>query len=328
MYNYTIFNTKVILFKHSPKINPLRLKGFQENRKYSTFSSSRSQLNHNSFSNNSGNIKPIFGVLNNLNKVKLPCVIKCKLRNMSIYNKNYEVSKILLELIHSNDTKENIQRKIEIYLITKQNNLLISNDNSKFNLINTKLAQLLFDSKVYLEKLYLNYIELKNPKEEKQVLVNVLLTVGFEYISNILFGRLLSIISNNQRTNSNTIFTNVAHDLGKDLVNRYNYIMYSNNSSNYQSFSLFKTENPNKIIQTEDDITFFVELGSILLGWLIELKLIQTKIVVLSKDEKRNTLVLADKLNKVISQEKIDTKLLNLPVKIPMITKPKKYVLH
>lgn len=301
------------------------------------YSTSCRQLTNNSllfYNNHRSEVKLFRGTFTITTKIR---------QTRSISSQNSEVSYELLKLLYSKDTKENIQKNIETYLITKQNNLLLSqqssvktnsftaspvmNYNSKLNfkLINTKLFQLLLENKNYLEKLYSNYIAVSN--SDKQNLIIVLSTVGFEYISNILFGRLLSIISNNHRTNSFTLFTNIAYDLGKDLVNRYNYINYSLESSKYDSFSEFKkvnTDSP-KIMST-DDATYFVELGSILIGWLIELKLIKTKVVIISKQEKRNILLLDNKLNKVISPEQIHKNILNLPKKIPMIVEPKKYI--
>lgn len=60
-----------------------------------------------------------------------------------------------------------------------------------------------------------------------------------------------------------------------------------------------------------------------MLGWLIELKLIISKINILSFKEKRKVLYLGEKLNKYISSERLPGYIFNIPVRIPMIVPPK-----
>lgn len=128
-------------------------------------------------------------------------------------------------------------------------------------------------------------------------MVLILKAIGIDYILNILLGRLLRIINTN--VDNENYFTNVAYELGKDLINWYNYTIYSEHHSKYNSFSLFKDENSNLIVSSSD-VNHCVQLGSLTLGWLLELKLLKSRVEVVlnnnNQSEKMNLLSTGDSL--------------------------------
>lgn len=255
---------------------------------------------------------------NHLNNYKFD-----KKRNISINSTSS--SNKLLELLYSSDNKEEVQINIEKYLINEQNSFILNKASTtpiNFSLLNKNVSNQIIASIENIRKLYNKSLKSKIfPEDDK--FNNILHIVDFEYIINILLGRLLLIMTNNNRSNKFTFITEVAYDLGKELINDYNYKQYVKNKTIYNSFSLFKDENPDKIIN-DSDVTKVVLLGNILLGWLKELKLISSKVEILNKTEKRNILIIGDLIKNLIEVNKVG--LINLPTKIPMIVPPKKMI--
>lgn len=77
-------------------------------------------------------------------------------------------------------------------------------------------------------KLCSNYVEAK--ENSKNLKIKQLLKknrrCGFEYIFNICYGRLLRIISNIKLINKHNILTDVAQDLDKYFISKYNNKLY------------------------------------------------------------------------------------------------------
>jgi hypothetical protein len=270
-----------------------------------------------------------------INKYKYRVFSRRNLNTMLNYeNKNYNsiISKDLLEIIYSDSNKEKNQKNMEYFLINQQHTKILNriSSNIDYNILNPNIIRILLECKKDFKYLYENFIKVKNKLNSKNSQYREILSiVGFDYISYILYGRLLSLLSNRVRfvvkiDNPNINFTNVAYDVGKDLINKYNYMKYLSVKEVYKSFSIFKLENQN-INYSLEDPTFVVELGLILIGWLIELKLIARKIEILALKEKKGYIVPGSKLNKYIKEFK-NNPILNLPIKLPMIIPPKKYL--
>jgi len=73
------------------------------------------------------------------------------------------------------------------------------------------------------------------------------------------------IINNNNLHNDFTHLTNVSYELGKQIVNTYNYNLYLLNNKTEIKFSLFILNNSTKIIKS-DNHTKMVALGSIFIS--------------------------------------------------------------
>lgn len=174
-----------------------------------------------------------------------------------MYTDQLNLSSKILELLYSEDIKENIQTKIEEFLLTNQTNLMLNNKlenkNIDFTILRSDLTKVLLESKADLFKLYTNYLaQLENGLVEDSNYDVIFKVVDFDYICNILYGRLLRILSNNNRVNVHTILTGISYDLGKDLINRYNFLVYSQNKSNFNRFSLFKSTHKDLILEPND----------------------------------------------------------------------------
>ena len=136
------------------------------------------------------------------------------IRHFSVLNNKFEFTSKILELLYSKDSKENIQKKIEVSLLSSKTNLMSKNiiETNKINytLLTANLTQVLFESNQGIIQLCKNYIfnnEKGKIKEFKYAFIFKL--VGFDYISHMLLGKLVLILSNNDRVNEHTYVTGV-----------------------------------------------------------------------------------------------------------------------
>ena len=93
-----------------------------------------------------------------------------------------------------------------------------SNIDLNFDSITNDLFQLLLENKPLLIKLIEHYRTDINDSDKLED--KILLKCDNDYLLNILYGRLLRIVSQNGRANKNTYTTEVCIDLGKDIVNK------------------------------------------------------------------------------------------------------------
>jgi DNA-directed RNA polymerase len=261
-----------------------------------------------------------------------------------------------------------------------------SESNLNYKILNPNVNKILLESSTELEKLYNNFIfeanknlsdvlilnnepeklklesnsfvkvdesfKKETSKQKKiKLIVKIFSIVGFEFILNIMLGRLFKIISCVTTNRLSNYFTDAAYDLGLDVINRYNYNLFISitkqqpdfKKSEFTSFSLFKFKNKEKIIST-DDLTLIVEIGSVLLAFLIEIKLLTYKVELLNKNEKKRILYPGSIINKFIPnlglnnslklnidmvKDSVNNKVIpifNLPKKLPMIVPPKNYL--
>lgn len=161
-------------------------------------------------------------------------------------------------ILYSDDTKENNHTKIEDFLLTSQTSLGNTFDTNKTNkinytILNSNITKIISESKADLYKLHKNYlVNLDKGLVNEPIHAEIFTVVDFEYISNILYGRLLRIISKNDLVNNQTMFTGISYDLAKDLINRYNYQKYLLNKSSYNSFSRFKYNHKDLVLDSDD----------------------------------------------------------------------------
>lgn len=327
LYYKKYHNDKVYrsaFFEHNGLINKLneyKQRGFK--RSYST--SSRLSVSNNLIGFNKLSIDVI-------KTTTLNCFNYSQVRNISVYS-NFDsiISQNIMRILYSGDSALNTQRKVEKYLIEEQNRSILkkienSDTRINYNLLNSSLLLILSDSIPLLKKLHLNFISNKNNLDQSSLqffYVKLLSNIEIDFLINILLGRLLLIISNNNLHSKYTSFTDVSYSLGMELINRYNYNVYLLlRDKNKISFSTFISENSDKIVSS-DDPTKIVGLGAVLIGWLLELNLISKKVVFIDRNEKRNILFAGNKISKFL--EIGNSSLLNFPVKLPMIVQPKKY---
>jgi DNA-dependent RNA polymerase len=188
----------------------------------------------------------------------------------------------------------------------------------------------LIDIKSSLHKLINNYKINLNLKNDKLSSLNtqIINNIDIEFLINIIYGRILIIISNNQLLNNKTYLTDVTINLGKEMINKYNLDCYKKVKQFNPNITYinWKKENQELILQTYDNQLQF-ELGNVLINFMIDLKLIKIEVKVLAKDEKKTILVAGPILVKLIPKLNTSFSIQALPNRIPMIVPGKLYKL-
>jgi len=163
---------------------------------------------------------------------------------------------------------------------------LSTNDNPKTKISNALISKLI-EKKSHLEKIITNYKINLNLLDGKLSSLNTLIinNLDIEFLINIMYGRILTIISNNHLLNNKTYQLDVTINLGKEMVNKYNLKIYKKvkQSNPKLTYIKWKQDNQELINQTEDT-QFQFELGNVLINFMIDLKLIKNEVKVLSKD--------------------------------------------
>jgi len=154
---------------------------------------------------------------------------------------------------------------------------LSTNDNPKTKISNALISKLI-EKKSHLEKIITNYKINLNLLDGKLSSLNTLIinNMDIEFLINIMYGRILTIISNNHLLNNKTYQLDVTINLGKEMVNKYNLKIYKKvkQSNPKLTYIKWKQDNQEWINQTEDT-QFQFELGNVLINFRIDLKLIK-----------------------------------------------------
>lgn len=110
----------------------------------------------------------------------------------------------------------------------------------------------------------------------------------------------------------------------KLLLDKYK-ILNSINTNIILNYTLsdWKSDNKDIVDIYENNSTLKCGLGSILVDWLNECKLVEENLVVIGMKEKNNYLVPYNKIAKIVANK--DYSIRHLPLRIPMIVKPKLY---
>jgi hypothetical protein len=207
---------------------------------------------------------------------------------------------------------------------------LSTNDNPKTKISNALISKLI-EKKSHLEKIITNYKINLNLLDGKLSSLNTLIinNLDIEFLINIMYGRILTIISNNHLLNNKTYQLDVTINLGKEMVNKYNLKIYKKvkQSNPKLTYIKWKQDNQELINQTEDT-QFQFELGNVLINFMIDLKLIKNEVKVLSKDEKKIYSCCRSISNKLIPNLNIPFNIQSLPNRIPMIVPGKLYKLN
>jgi hypothetical protein len=290
----------------------------------------------------------------NLNLFSFTPLVKNHIRNFSsvahkqtIYDKDSPVIKDLINIIITEPVNTGTQLKIERYLRNQHLESLImkrdkdSNKNKpiNYNVLTSSLQKELFENEEDLLKLINNYktnVKHKNVKDktDNQLIQEIVLNSPNEFIISIMFGRLLKIFSNNGRLNQNTYSTNVYIDLGRELIEKYIYVLYLRSlnvidPAKYRlslryPLSQWK-EDHSELMDILKDSTFQLRVGSLLVGWMKELSLLDNKVVTVSSKQKHNIVIIGKNLEKTLPKDISKVPLLRLPNRIPMIVPPKPY---
>jgi len=265
-------------------------------------------------------------------------------KKQSLYQIDSPIVKDLINIVITEPMNSNTQLKIERYLKNQYQNYLINkqklesdkikplNYNNLTGLLNKELHE-------YYEPLIKMIINFKSTvisteKTELALIQDIILNSPDDFIISIMYGRLLRVFSNNGRLNKNTYSTNVYVDIGKELIENYIFNLYKKSlnitdpakyvlSLKYP-LSQWKKDN-SELMDTLNDSTFQLNVGSLLVGWMKVLGLLDNKVIITSKTEKRNIVIIGKNLEKTLPKDLNKVPLLHLPNRIPMIVPPEPY---
>jgi hypothetical protein len=155
------------------------------------------------------------------------------------YDLNSPIFKELLSILSNNPINQETQVKIEHFLQNQANQALeLESNKLKLNTnessstesrvgeaskISKTLISKLVDKKPSLKKIINNYkINLTLMEGRLSSLnIQIINNLDINFLVNIIYGRILTIISNNQLLNNKTYQVDVTIDLGKEMVNKY-----------------------------------------------------------------------------------------------------------
>lgn len=181
------------------------------------------------------------------NKIKSP-----NLSNLSLaYDLNSPIFTELLSILTNNPINEETQLRIEQFLQNQALELsklkLSTNDNPKTKISNALISKLI-EKKSHLEKIITNYKINLNLLDDKLSSLNTLIinNLDIEFLINIIYGRILTIISNNQLLNNKTYQLDVTINLGKEMVNKYNLKTYKKVKQSNPKLTFIKWKQDNQ----------------------------------------------------------------------------------
>jgi hypothetical protein len=261
-----------------------------------------------------------------------------------IYDINSPIFRDLVKIMITEPMNHDTQLKTERYLknqyfesvLDKQKLEANKNKSINYSGLTGLLSKELHEYYEQILKLIKNYKSIvistnKKDKINNKLIQDIILSSPDEFIISIMYGRLLKIFSNNNRLNENTKSTYVYIDLGKELIDKYIFNLYlkSLNIIDPAKFRLslryplsqWKEDN-SELMKELNDSTLQLKVGSLLIGWLKVLKLLDNKVMILGKKEKHNVIIIGANLEKTLPKDINTVPLLHLPNRIPMIVPP------
>lgn len=200
----------------------------------------------------------------------------------SIYNSSSPIFKQLLVTLTNSPFNETTQLKIEKFLQNQalelnESNLVSGKSELGYAKTSNEIILLFLKSKESLEKLILNYKTnlILEDAELSDLLTRIIYNLDINFIINILYGRVLVIISNREQISNKNIMIDVAISLGKEIIKKYLFDLYNtqtkaierNKNSNNTKITLLMWKNNNKsLIELTEDPQFIFKLGNVLIN--------------------------------------------------------------
>lgn len=200
----------------------------------------------------------------------------------SIYNSSSPIFKQLLVTLTNSPLNETTQLKIEKFLQNQalelnESNLVSGKSELGYAKTSNEIILLFLKSKESLEKLILNYKTnlILEDAELSDLLTRIIYNLDINFIINILYGRVLVIISNREQISNKNIMIDVAISLGKEIIKKYLFDLYNtqteaierNKNSNNTKITLLMWKNNNKsLIELTENTQFIFKLGNILIN--------------------------------------------------------------
>lgn len=247
-----------------------------------------------------------------------------------------EIYKRLDTFLSKSPVNNDTQIEIENYLFNSGYAFVESeNDDVNYNLINKCLTEFFLSKKDILINIINNFKQLNldskkitrtNEKTKSRKYLSVLLKqVSNNAFISIIFGRLMRIITFYDKYNYNEYnkMLDIIHSILDHTIREYYYNLYLEAKETDTKLTLYQWKlNNSSITDILEDATLKTNIGGIIIDWMIESNLIQSKTIVIAKKERRNIVIPSDEILNIKGDSK---KIMHLPVRIPMIVKPKQY---
>nr|QWO71367.1 RNA polymerase [Termitomyces sp. DKA19] len=248
-----------------------------------------------------------------------------------VYDLKSPIFKELLSIITNNPMDCETQLKVEKFLQNQASELLkLKQSNVESNIENKNnkvLVSKLIEKKSSLIKAINNYkLKLKLMDDKLSSLKSrIIFNIDTEFYINIMYGRLLTIISNNQLLNNKTYHIDVTIDLGKEMLRKYSLDCYKSIKEFNPNITYINWKQDNQEWIKDNQLQF--ELGNVLINFMMDSKLINVEVKVLALAEKKSIIVAGSALVELIPKLKTSFSIQALPNRIPMIVPGKPYKL-
>lgn len=191
--------------------------------------------------------------------------------------------------INNGPINQATQEKIEKLLLNQglETTKLSSNKS-----VSSKVVDFLIEIKPRLETLIVNYKNriISGDPNLSHFNNKIMYKLNNEFLFNIISGRLLLIIYNNNILNNRSRTLEVTIDLGKEITYKYILDCYNNYKLNsptpHLTFYKWKQENQDLLNEVTDSQIRF-ELGKILINIMEDLKVIKNIVKVLGREKKK-----------------------------------------
>jgi hypothetical protein len=294
------------------------------------------------------------------NKVKVSVNLKSISENSPIFN---YLSQWLAQSPINNETQESLEKYLHNFTYINIDKSSVSIGLIDYSSFSKKLTELLIKSRVRLNKIITHFKNLSydnigkkklNQKETSLYYLSILLKeVNNNEIIALMYGRLMRIITNYNRLNTNDNALDIFQGVCTNIIQDYWFNLYSkhilklcfelygldiHSTLNKQdrkeldlkifetrkiySLSQWKIDNTD-LVDVFNNVTLKSNIGSIIIEWMVECNLIKTELITLGRKEKKNILVPTDEVIDCLSTH--SSKLVHLPFRLPMLVKPKPY---
>ena len=247
-----------------------------------------------------------------------------------------EIYKRLDTFLSKSPVNNETQMKIENFLFNSGYVFVDSgSEDVNYNFFNKCLTEFFLSKKDILINIIVNFKELNldskkltrfNEKTKSKKYLSVLLKeVSNNVFISIIFGRLMRIITFYDKYNYNEYnkMLDIIHSILDHTIREYYYNLYLKTKETDKQLTLYQWKlNNSSITDILEDATLKTNMGGIIIDWMIESNLIQSKTIVMTKNEKRNIVIPSNELLNIKGNSR---KIMHLPTRIPMIVKPKKY---
>lgn len=238
-----------------------------------------------------------------------------------IYNlSNNESQKAIEQMVF--DQSELLFKKYKGYTVGGINTELVSSKLKQYIL--SKEKDLISTIKAFKEY-YTNSNNTDYIKKSHSLIASIIKELDIPFLFNLSLSYFLRISCNQDSENNDKFYSiNVAIDIGKNMKKRYLYCLKCKDN-NYKdgSYSTWQEENINRdkvLISTIENEKIIADLGYAIIQILEQCNMIKNVLITKSKEEKYYILAADNKL--LSSGSKF---ILDLPLKLPMIVKPKPY---